>query len=149
MASLKIQAKGHVFANIYHMSLVNAHTTAVIFHTVYNPFAREMYGEHTYVLTNDYQDKVMSDHKRVYLTGAIGSTDVTRVAWEMCPYNQAHSHEQTRILYYTIVHQVTVDRTILYQTHPSSVTWLHGVDKRQDDHPIRQSGNTNSDRLCI
>lgn len=110
MACLKILARGNVFVDIYHMLFMSGQTMEVTFHTVCDHFTREMYDEHTYVPTNGYQDKVMSDYERVCLTGDVGSTDVTRVAWGMCPYNQARSFTGKEG-YSTIAYQVTVDQT--------------------------------------
>lgn len=91
MACRQILARGNVFADIYHMPFISMQTAAATFHRFCNHFAREMYDERIYLPTNNYQNNVMSDYERVGFTGAIGSTDVTHVAWGMCPYNQARS----------------------------------------------------------
>ena len=110
MACQQILARGNVFADIYHMSFISGQTMPVTFHTFCDHFARKMYIEHICLPTNDYHYKVMSDYESVGFTGAIGSTDVTHVAWGMCPYNQVRLFTG-REGYPTIAYQVTVNHT--------------------------------------
>ncbi|CAM9719025.1 unnamed protein product [Pylaiella littoralis] len=92
------------------MSFISVQTTAATFHSFCKHFAREMYDEHIYLPTGDYETKVMSDYERIGFTGAIGSTDVTHLAWGVCPYNQARSFTGKEG-YPTVAYQVTVDHT--------------------------------------
>ncbi|CAN0386644.1 unnamed protein product, partial [Pylaiella littoralis] len=110
MACLQVLARGNVFRDIYHMSFISVPTAQATFHSFCRHFAREMYHEHIYLPTGDYQTKVMSEYERLGFTGAIGSTDVTHLAWGCCPYNQARSFTGKEG-YPTIAYQVTVDHT--------------------------------------
>lgn len=110
MACLQVLARGNVFRDIYHMSFISVPTAQATFHSFCEHFAREMYDEHIYVPTGEYQDKVMSDFERLGFTGAVGSTDVTHLAWGMCPYNQARSFTGKEG-YPTVAYQVIVDHT--------------------------------------
>ena len=110
MACLQILARGNVFADIYHMSFMSMQVAAVTFHSFTEYFAKEMYDEHIYLPTGDYQTKVMGEYERVGFTGAVGSTDVTHVRYGMCPYNQlrAYTGKEGEP---TVGFQVTVDHT--------------------------------------
>lgn len=110
MACLQILARGNVFRDIYHMSFISEQTTQATFHSFCDHFSREMYDEHIHLPTGDYQTKVMREYDRLGFTGAVGSTDVTHIAWGRCPYNQARSYTGKEG-YPTVAYQVTVDHT--------------------------------------
>lgn len=93
LACLQILARGNCFADIYHMSFISMQTAAATFHRFTRYFAREMYAEHIFLPTGDYQKKVMTQYDRLGFSGATGSTDVTHIPWGMCPYNQARSYK--------------------------------------------------------
>ncbi|CAB1097890.1 unnamed protein product [Ectocarpus sp. CCAP 1310/34] len=110
LACLQILARGNCFADIYHMSFISMQTAAATFHRFTRYFAREMYAEHIFLPTGDYQKKVMTQYDRLGFSGATGSTDVTHIPWGMCPYNQARSYTGKEG-YPTVAYQVTVDHT--------------------------------------
>ncbi|CAN0110840.1 unnamed protein product [Ectocarpus sp. 6 AP-2014] len=69
-----------------------------------------MYDEHIHLPTEESGklDLVMEQYDRLGFTGAMGSMDVTHIAWSRCPYNQARSYTGKEG-FPTIGYQVTVD----------------------------------------
>ena len=110
MACLQILARGNVFRDIYHMSFISVQTAAATFHSFCDHFAREIYNEHIYLPTGDYKTNIINDYDRLGFAGAVGSTDVTHIAWDKCPYNQTRSFAGKEG-YPTVAYQVTVDHT--------------------------------------
>ncbi|CAN0330991.1 unnamed protein product [Pylaiella littoralis] len=98
MACLQVLARGNVFRDIYHMSFISVPTAQATFHSFCRHFAREMYHEHIYLPTGDYQTKVISEYERLGFTGAIGSTDVTHLAWGSPTTKPVLSQEKKGIL---------------------------------------------------
>ncbi|CAN0330784.1 unnamed protein product, partial [Hapterophycus canaliculatus] len=94
LACLTILGRGNCFASIYQMSWMSAALVQAIFHKFCKHFANEMYDEHIYLPTeeNGELDRVMGQYEKLGFPGAMGSTDVTHVAWSRCPYNQARSY---------------------------------------------------------
>ena len=54
--------------------------------------------------------EVMEHYHKLGLTGAIGSTDVTHVRWDRCPYSRQCSYTG-KVGFPTIAYQATVDYT--------------------------------------
>ncbi|CAM9914719.1 unnamed protein product [Pylaiella littoralis] len=82
------------------------------FHKFCKHFATEMYDDHIYLPSdgNGELDKVMGEYEKLGFPGAMGSTDVTHIAWSRCPYNQARSYTGKEGKP-TVGYQVTVDHT--------------------------------------
>ncbi|CAN0260784.1 unnamed protein product, partial [Discosporangium mesarthrocarpum] len=54
--------------------------------------------------------KMMRAHERLGFPGAVGSTDVTYVLWDMAPYMEA-VHNNGKERFPSIAYEVTVDHT--------------------------------------
>ena len=108
LACLTILGRGNCFASIYQMSWMSGAVVQATFHSFCSHFAREMYDEHIYLPTKDHLDHVMGQYDKLGFTGAVGSTDVTHIAWSRCPYNQARSYTGKEGIP-TVGYQVTVD----------------------------------------
>ncbi|CAN0563637.1 unnamed protein product [Ectocarpus sp. 12 AP-2014] len=69
-----------------------------------------MYDGHIHLPTEESGklDHVMKQYDRLGFTGAVGSMDVTHIAWSRCPCNQARSYTGKEG-FPTIAYQVTVD----------------------------------------
>ncbi|CAM9472270.1 unnamed protein product, partial [Sphacelaria rigidula] len=70
------------------MSLMSEPVACMSFHSLCEHFAQEPYDDHVRVSSGEDQDKVMEDFHKLGFTGAVGSTDVTRVKWDCCPYSE-------------------------------------------------------------
>ena len=93
LACLTILGGGNCFASIYQLSWMSSATTQATFHSFCKHFASEMYDEHIYLPNNEEHLKhIMDVYHRLGFTGAIGSTNVTHIAWSKCPHNQACSY---------------------------------------------------------
>ncbi|CAN0441290.1 unnamed protein product, partial [Pylaiella littoralis] len=94
MACLTILARGNCFGSIYMLSWMSSAVVQKTFHKFCKHFATEMYDEHIFLPTdeNGELDRVMGQYEKLGFPGAMGSTDVTHIAWGRCPYNQARSY---------------------------------------------------------
>lgn len=81
---------------------------AATFHKVCKHFTMEMFDEHVYFPTGAYQDEAMEQYHKLGFTGAIGSTDVTHVGWNMCPFTLGRYFTGTEG-FPILAFQVTVD----------------------------------------
>lgn len=81
---------------------------AATFHKFCKHFAEEMFEEHVYLPSGEYQDEVMDQYHKLGFTGAIGSTDVTHVGWGMCPFTLERSFT-SKEGFPTVAFEVTVD----------------------------------------
>lgn len=78
------------------------------FHKFCKNCAEYLYDEHVYLPTGAAQENTMDAFRRRGFTGAIGSTDVTRIRWDGCPSSLAHSHKD-ETGFPSIAYQATVD----------------------------------------
>ena len=62
------------------------------FHTFCERFAVELYDAHVHLPTRAAQDKAMAEYDKLGCYGAIGSTDVTHIKWDCCPYSEQRSY---------------------------------------------------------
>ena len=85
-------------------------TVCAVFRTFCGRFAREMNQEYVHLPTGATQEEVMEHYHKLGFTGAIGSTDVTHVKWDSCPYS-LHRSYMGKDGYPTIAYQATVDFT--------------------------------------
>ncbi|CAN0312837.1 unnamed protein product [Ectocarpus sp. 4 AP-2014] len=110
LAWLTILGRGNCFASIYQMSWMSTRTVQGMFRKFCKHVAREMYDVHIHFPTEESGklDLVMKQYDRLGFTGAVGSMDVTHIAWSRCPYNQARSYTGKEG-FPTIAYQVTVD----------------------------------------
>lgn len=83
-------------------------TVCSVFHTFCSRFAKEFYREYINLPTGDNLTKVMGYYHKLGFSGAIGSTDVTHVKWDCCPYSLQRSYTGKEG-YPTIAYQATVD----------------------------------------
>ncbi|CAM9181849.1 unnamed protein product, partial [Pylaiella littoralis] len=107
-----ILARGNCFGSIYMLSWMSSTVVQKTFHKFCKHFATEMYDDHIYLPSdgNGELDKVMGEYEKLGFPGAMGSTDVTHIAWSRCPYNQARSYTGKEGKP-TVGYQVTVDHT--------------------------------------
>ncbi|CAN0429398.1 unnamed protein product [Pylaiella littoralis] len=87
MACLTILARGNCFGSIYMLSWMSSAVVQKTFHKFCKHFATEMYDEHIFLPTdeNGELDRVMGQYEKLGFRGAMGSTDVTHIAWGRCP----------------------------------------------------------------
>ena len=85
-------------------------TVGVVFHQFCELFATEFYREYVNLPKGEAQDAVMEHYHKLGFSGAIGSTDVSHVKWECCPYSLQRSYTGKEG-FPTIAYQATVDFT--------------------------------------
>jgi len=85
-------------------------TVGTVFHQFCKLFAKDFYREYVKLPSGDAQATVMKHYHMLGFSGAIGSTDVTHVKWDCCPYSQQRSYTGKEG-YPTIAYQATVDFT--------------------------------------
>lgn len=73
------------------MSYISEPTAQRVFHTFCRKFAVELFDKWIGLPTGDELTKVMNMYDDVGFTGAMGSADVTHVAWGCAP----HSHQRS------------------------------------------------------
>lgn len=108
LTALQILGRGNCFDDILQLSLMSKSMAAATFHKFCKHFAQEMFVEHIYLPTGVYQDEVMEQYHKLGFTGAIGSTDVTHVGWNMCPFTLGRSFTGKEG-FPTLAFQVAVD----------------------------------------
>ncbi|CAN0140069.1 unnamed protein product [Pylaiella littoralis] len=85
MACLTILARGNCFGSIYTLSWMSSAVVQKTFHKFCKHFATEMYDEHIFLPTDENGE--LDRYEKLGFPGAMGSTDVTHIAWGRCPYN--------------------------------------------------------------
>jgi len=110
LAVLQILGRGTCFADIGQMPLMIEAVVCRVLHTFCQCFTAELYDEHKYLPERAAHEAAMEHHHTVGFTGAIGSTAVTHVKWDCCPYFLQRSYTGKEG-YPTIAYQATVDHT--------------------------------------
>ena len=85
-------------------------TACVAFHRFCGHIARTLYHVHVHLPMGDAHAKVMREYDALGLTGAVGSTDVTHIKWDACPYSETVSYTGKEG-FPTIAYEVTVDHS--------------------------------------
>ena len=110
LTALQILGRGNCFQDTSKLSLMSEASACTCFHIFCKRFAEELYDEHIHLPTGAAHEKVMGEYDKVGFTGAIGSTDVTHVKWDCCPFSLQRSYTGKEG-YPTIAYQATVDHT--------------------------------------
>lgn len=91
LTALQVLGRGNCFDDICQMSNMGEPTAQRVFHTFCKKFAVEMFDKWIHLPTGEDMTHVMNMYDALGFTGAIGSADVTHVAWGCAP----HSHEKS------------------------------------------------------
>lgn len=81
-----------------------------IFHDFCRKFVDAFYHKWIYLPTGDELKEIMDQYDALGFTGAVGSTDVTHVAWGGTPFNLTESYKGKEG-YCTIAFEATVDHS--------------------------------------
>ena len=85
MGALHVLGRGTYFDVVSELSFMSVSIAAATFHRFCECFAQEIFHVHVRLPTGEAQKKVIQEYHALGFTGAIGSTDVTRVRWDACP----------------------------------------------------------------
>ena len=107
---LQILGRGTVYDDVCQMSFMSESTACATFYRFCECFAQELYHRHVQLPTGAAQQKAMYEYDQLGCSSAIGSTDVTHIKWDSCPFSEANAYTGKEG-YPTIAYQVTVDRT--------------------------------------
>ena len=92
MASLYILGRGTCFDTVTELSFIGEQTEGQIFHKFCHKFAVHMYDKWIKTPVREDLATVMRQFAYVGFPGAVGSTDVTHVAWGCTPQSHARSY---------------------------------------------------------
>lgn len=107
---LQILGRGNCYHDVCQMSYMSESAVCQTFHTFCRLFAEELYDEYIRLPVGPEHERVMEHYHRVGFTGAVGSTDVTHVRWDSCPFSMQRSYTGKEG-YPTLAYQATVDHT--------------------------------------
>lgn len=108
MASLYILGRGTCFDTVSELSFISEQRVGQIFHEFCGKFAVHMYDKWIKLPEGEDLARVMRQYAYVGFPGAVGSTDVTHVAWGCTPQSHARSYSGKEG-FPTIAFEATVD----------------------------------------
>lgn len=110
LLSLQILARGNFMRDLRGRSFMSTASIHKAFHTFCERFAAEMFDEWIRLPVGEDLEKVMAAYDKLGFTGAMGSTDVTHVAFSHVSASHARSFIGKEG-YATLAYQATVDHT--------------------------------------
>ncbi|CAB1100705.1 unnamed protein product [Ectocarpus sp. CCAP 1310/34] len=156
----RVLGKGTCFDDVEQLSKMSKSMAQATFHKFRRHFAAEMFDEHIYLPTGTYLDEVMGIFHQLGCTGACGSTDVTHIGWNMCPFTLGRPFTGKEG-FPTIAYEVTVDhagRTLAVANgftgatnDKTTIRYDSGVNNIRTEYKLRQGERhrANAPRMVI
>lgn len=111
LACLQILGRGNFYDDIVQFSGMSEATVGRTFHIFCECFATKLYETWIHLPRDEEElQEVMDVYDKVGFTGAVGSTDVTHVAWACTPFSHARSYTGKEG-FPTLAYQATVDHS--------------------------------------
>lgn len=111
LACLQILSAGNCFDHVSEMSGMSKSTACSAFHTFCERISVELYDKWINLPKGGELEAVMDHYDKLGLTGAMGSTDITHVAWGHAPCSPTHESDTPNEGTPTTAYEVTVDNS--------------------------------------